>query len=240
MIYQRIKSMRLNKFLSQAGIASRRKSDELIRMATTTINGKICLDPAYNVQQSDKIYYEGQKISILKEKVVIMFHKPKKIITSMNDTHGRKTVVDCIPLKNRLTPIGRLDQNTTGLLLLTNDGDLQQYLTHPKNQIPKDYEVEIEGKILQNHIKKIKKGIYIGNKEYGRAEILSSTIRKGRSFISIRLKRGKKREIRRIFYRLNLKLISLKRVAISTLRLGSLEVGAYRYLNKKEITKLRK
>ena len=232
--------MRLNKFLSQAGVASRRKSDELIKMATTTVNGEICLNPAYTVKKNDIIYYENQKVSIRKQKIVLMFHKPKKVITTMKDSHGRKTVIDCIPLKTRLTPVGRLDQNTTGLLLLTNDGDLQHYLTHPKNQIPKDYEAVIEGKISDSQIKKIQKGIYIGSNEYGKAEVKTYKIQKGRSFISLRLRRGKKREIRRIFYRLKIKLISLKRVAISKLKLGGLEVGAYRLLKKDEITMLRK
>ena len=232
--------MRLNKFLSQAGVASRRKSDELIKMATTTVNGEICLNPAYTVKKNDIIYYENQKVSIRKQKIVLMFHKPKKVITTMRDSHGRTTVIDCIPLKTRLTPVGRLDQNTTGLLLLTNDGDLQHYLTHPKNQIPKDYEAVIEGKISESQVKKIQKGIYIGSNEYGKAEVKRYKIQKGRSFISLRLRRGKKREIRRIFYRLKIKLISLKRVAISNLKLGGLEVGAYRLLKKDEITMLRK
>ena len=230
--------MRLNKYLSQAGIASRRKSDELIKMATTTVNGKLCLDPAFNVKKNDIILYENRKVTINEQKIVLMFHKPKKVITTTKDPQGRKTVMDFIPLKTKLKPVGRLDQNTTGLLLLTNDGMLQDYLTHPKNQISKDYEVIIEGKILQPQIKKIKKGIYIGANEYGRAEVVKYQIQKGRSFLLLRLKRGKKREIRRIFYRLNLKLISLKRVAISNLKLGGLEVGAFRALMKNEIEML--
>ena len=230
--------MRLNKYLSQAGIASRRKSDELIKMATTTVNGKLCLDPAFNVKKNDIILYENRKVTINEQKIVLMFHKPKKVITTTKDPQGRKTVMDFIPLKTKLKPVGRLDQNTTGLLLLTNDGRLQDYLTHPKNQISKDYEVIIEGKISQPQIKKIKKGIYIGANEYGRAEVVKYQIQKGRSFLLLRLKRGKKREIRRIFYRLNLKLISLKRVAISNLKLGGLEVGAFRALMKNEIEML--
>tara|TARA_A100001011_G_C14092389_1_gene749194 strand:- start:17 stop:715 length:699 start_codon:yes stop_codon:yes gene_type:complete len=232
--------MRLNKYLSQAGVASRRKSDELIKMATTTVNGEICLDPAYDVKTNDIISYENEKVIIKQEKIVLMFHKPKKVITTLKDTHGRKTVVDYIPLKTRLRPVGRLDQNTTGLLLMTNDGELQDYLTHPKNQISKDYEAIIEGKISQAQIKKIKNGIYIGNNEYGRAEVIKYQIQKGRSFITLRLRRGKKREIRRIFYRLKIKLISLKRIAISNLKLGALDVGAFRLLKKNEIAMLRK
>lgn len=230
--------MRLNKFLARAGIASRRKSDELIQMATTTVNGKVCLDPAYNVDLKDSICFDGKKVVVDSKKVVLMLNKPKKVITTVKDTHGRKTVMDFVPSKLRLTPVGRLDQNTTGLLLLTNDGDLQQYLTHPKNKVPKDYEVLIEGKIDMKNIQKLKSGIYIGYKEYGKGEVLEQKTIKGRSKIILRMKQGKKREIRRIFHRLNKKLISLKRIGYASVKLGNLSEGECRQLTKNEINDL--
>ena len=230
--------MRLNKFLSKAGIASRRKSDELIQMATVTVNGKLCLDPAYDVKKEDSVYFDGKKVTVEKRKIVLMLHKPKKVITTVRDTHGRKTVMDFIPSKLRITPVGRLDQNTTGLLLLTNDGDLQEYLTHPKNKVSKDYEVYIEGKLNTNQVQKIKNGLYIGYKEYGKAEILEQKVQKGRSKIILRMRQGKKREIRRIFHRLNKKLISLKRIGFASLKLGNLREGEYRELTHNEINKL--
>ena len=230
--------MRLNKFLARAGIASRRKSDELIQMATTTVNGKVCLDPAYKVDLKDSICFDGKKVVVDSKKVVLMLNKPKKVITTVKDTHGRKTVMDFVPSKLRLTPVGRLDQNTTGLLLLTNDGDLQQYLTHPKNKVPKDYEVLIEGKIDMKNIQKLKSGIYIGYKEYGKGEVLEQKTIKGRSKIIFRMKQGKKREIRRIFHRLNKKLISLKRIGYASIKLGNLSEGECRQLTKNEINDL--
>ena len=230
--------MRLNKFLARAGIASRRKSDELIQMATTTVNGKVCLDPAYKVDLKDSICFDGKKVVVDSKKVVLMLNKPKKVITTVKDTHGRKTVMDFVPSKLRLTPVGRLDQNTTGLLLLTNDGDLQQYLTHPKNKVPKDYEVWIAGKIAMKHIQKLKSGIYIGYKEYGKGEVLEQKTIKGRSKIILRMKQGKKREIRRIFHRLNKKLISLKRIGYASIKLGNLSEGECRQLTKNEINDL--
>ena len=230
--------MRLNKFLAQSGVASRRKADELIQMATTEVNGKICQDPAYNVKDSDVVKYDGQQISPILEKVVIMLHKPKKVITTVKDTHGRKTVLDLVPSKYRLTPVGRLDQDTTGLLLLTNDGDLQQQLTHPRNQIPKDYEAVIEGKITSSQKQKLAKGIYIGDKEYGKAEIISQETKKSRSTIILRLRQGKKREIRRIMYRFKLKLLTLKRIRFAGLSLGNLSENHYRTLTDKEVKTL--
>ena len=230
--------MRLNKFLAKAGIASRRKSDELIQMATTMVNGKVCLDPAYHVKKEDSVHFDGKKVIVEKKKIVLMLHKPKKVITTVRDTHGRKTVMDFIPSKFRITPVGRLDQNTTGLLLLTNDGDLQEYLTHPKNKVSKDYEVYIEGKLNIDQVKKLKSGLYIGYKEYGKAEILEQKIHKGRSKIILRMRQGKKREIRRIIHRLNKKLISLKRIGFASLKLGNLREGEYRELTQNEINKL--
>ena len=232
--------MRLNKFLSKCGIASRRRADELIQMATTEVNGKICMDPAYDVKETDVVKYDGQKISIVHEKVVIMLHKPTKVITTVKDTHGRRTVLDIVPSKYRLTPVGRLDQDTTGLLLLTNDGDLHQYLTHPRNRIPKDYEAIIEGRMSSIQIAKLTRGIYIGEKEYGKAEIVSQETHKGRSVVILRLHQGKKREIRRIMYRLNLKLITLKRIRFAGLGLGDLPENHYRELSEIEVNSLRK
>ena len=227
--------MRLNKYLARSGVASRRQSDDLIRRATTEINGQICLNPAYYVKPNDKVLYDGRKISPVGEKIVIMLNKPKNVITTVKDDCGRKTVMDLLKIKTRVTPVGRLDKNTTGLLLLTNDGKLQHYLTHPSNGVIKSYEAIIEGRLDYECVEKISRGIYIGYNEYGRAEIVSQNTRKSRSKIVLRLKQGKKREIRRIFFRLRKKLISLKRIGYSNLSLGNLREGDSRYLQNKEI-----
>ena len=230
--------MRLNKYLAKSGVASRRKSDELIQMATTEVNGKICLDPAYDVRPGDKIYFDGRKLTPSNEKIVYMLNKPEKVITTVSDTHGRRTVMDYVKSKLRLSPVGRLDQQTKGLLLLTNDGDLHHYLTHPSNQVPKDYEAIIEGRVDPVNIRKLSRGIYIGDKEYGRAEMIGQETEKGRSKVKLRLRQGKKREIRRIFFRLKIKLLSLKRIGYSNLKLGNLNEGEYRQLSAKEIKSL--
>ncbi len=230
--------MRLNKYLAKSGVASRRKSDHLIQLATTMVNGKVCLDPAYNVKDNDRVSYDGKYIHPIKSKIVIMLNKPKKVITTVKDTHQRKTVMDFINSSQRLSPIGRLDKDTTGLLLLTNDGDLQQYLTHPKNKIPREYEVVIEGKMEDRYIQKLKKGIYIGYKEFGKAEIIKHQTIKGRTKLNLILRQGKKREIRRIFFRLKKKLFSLKRIKFGNLSLGKLKEGEFRELTLKEIERL--
>ncbi|MFL3015020.1 MAG: pseudouridine synthase [Candidatus Neomarinimicrobiota bacterium] len=230
--------MRLNKYLAKSGVASRRKSDELIQMATTEVNGKICLDPAYDVRPGDKIFFDGRRLTPSNEKIVYMLNKPEKVITTVSDTHGRRTVMDYVKSKLRLSPVGRLDKQTKGLLLLTNDGDLHHYLTHPSNRVPKDYEAIIEGRVDPVNIRKLSRGIYIGDKEYGRAEMLDQETEKGRSKVKLRLRQGKKREIRRIFFRLKIKLLSLKRIGYSNLKLGNLSEGEYRQLTSKEIKSL--
>ena len=165
--------MRLNKYLAKSGIASRRKSDELIKMATTTVNNEIILDPAYDVNDFDEIRYDGKLLQIDKEKIVIVFNKPKNVITSIRDPYNRKTVMDYIHYKKRLAPVGRLDKDTTGLLLLTNDGDLHYFLTHPKNRIIREYDVVIERLIDSEKIKRITRGINIGEGEIGKAKAVS-------------------------------------------------------------------
>ena len=230
--------MRLNKYLSKSGIASRRESDSLIQMGTTEVNGLLCLDPAYQVKKTDVVTYDGKKVKPEVNKIVLMLHKPPKIITTVKDTHGRRTVLDIIETQSRVVPIGRLDQDTTGLLLLTNDGDLHQHLTHPKNSIPKDYELEIEGRINDAQVKKITRGVYIGDKEYGKAEVLDQVTKKGRSKLSLRLRHGKKREIRRLMYRIRVKLFNLRRTNYAGLKLGSLKEGEYRNLTENEVQKL--
>ena len=232
--------MRLNKFLAQAGIASRRKTDKLIQMATTTVNGELCLNPAYKVKDTDIVRYDDQIINYAKEKIVILLHKPRGVITTVKDTHGRKTVLDLIPNQTRLVPVGRLDKNTTGVLLMSNDGNLHEYLTHPKNQIPKDYEVVIEGRMTFEQIERLKRGIYIGNQEYSEADVLKQHTVKQRSTVILRLRQGKKREIRRIMYRLKRKLFSLKRICFAGLDLGGLSPGQYRILTAGEVQMLKK
>jgi 23S rRNA pseudouridine2605 synthase len=227
--------MRLNKYLAHAGVASRRESDRLIQEGTVTVNDKLVVDPAYNVQKNDKIYFGEKQITLQKEKIVYMLNKPKNVITTAKDTHGRKTVLDFVPRNMRLFPIGRLDKNTTGLILITNDGKLANSLMHPKNRVPRYYEVEIDGRLSDKEIVKIKKGIFIGDGEWGKGEVVNQITKKGRSIINILLHQGKKREVRRIFEFLNKKVFHLHRYQYGNLQIGNLQPGQWRVLNKKEI-----
>ena len=231
--------MRLNKFLSKSGVASRRKSDELIKMATTTVNNEIILDPAFEVSENDEIRYDGKLLKIDKEKVVIAFNKPKNVITSVYDPYNRKIVMDYIQHKKRLVPVGRLDKNSRGLLLLTDDGDLHHYLTHPKNEVIREYDVSIDRIIKPKEIHRMKKGVNIGEGEVGKARVIKQNVIKGRVQVRLVLNQGKKREIRRIFRTLKVKLYDLKRVSFAGVGLNGLKESEYRILNEKEINRLR-
>ncbi len=231
--------MRLNRYLAQCGVASRRQADELIRAATTTVNGKLVVDPAYQVQAGDQVFYDGRRLEIVAQTRILMLNKPTGVITSVSDERGRKTVMDLIPGKERLFPVGRLDKDTTGLLLLTNDGDLANRLAHPRWGIPRIYAVEIDRPLEKDECTKMERGIYIGENEFGRARMVQQATVKTRTTVILELKRGKKREIRRLFYRLDRKIYSLARTAFGPLEIGELPLGRWRQLTQREIEQLK-
>lgn len=232
--------MRLNKFLANAGIASRRESDRLIQAATTTVNGVVITDPAFNVEEQDIVLYDGQLLKLPQESIVIMLNKPLNYITTADDPQGRRTVFDLIRYPQRLFPIGRLDKDTTGLLLLTNNGDLAHRLLHPRNRVPRVYLAEIEGRLDDKSVNRIQKGIFIGDNEFGRAEVLKQVTEKKRTWVTLQLRQGKKREIRRIFHFLDVRLFSLHRQSYGSIELGNLPLGQWRRLTETEQNQLLK
>ncbi len=231
--------MRLNKFLAKSGVASRRESDRLIQAATTTVNGKVVIDPAYQVQPDDDVKFDGVILKVTTDIMVIALHKPKGVITTAKDTHGRRTVFDYVSVQERLFTVGRLDKDTTGLILLTNDGELANRLMHPRYRVPRVYEAIIAGSLDEKTVQKIRKGIFIGNDEWGKADILEQRRTKGRSTVHLRLRQGKKREIRRIFEFLNIRLFSLKRLSYGAIELGDLPIGLWRKLTPNEMAQIK-
>jgi 23S rRNA pseudouridine2605 synthase len=232
--------MRLNKYLALSGVSSRRMADDLIKAATTTVNDIVITDPAFRVKDDDIIRYDGKNIKINQNHIVIMFNKPIGVITSMDDPKNRPVVADYFPTKMRLFPIGRLDKNTTGLLLVTNNGDLANKLMHPKNLIPKIYEAETDLILDTALISKIKKGVFIGYNQWAKAKVLNQKKSKSRIIVTLQLHHGKNREIRRLFNKINRKLFRLNRVKYGDLKLGNLPLGKYRELNKTELNKVQK
>ena len=232
--------MRLNKYLALSGVSSRRMADDLIKAATTTVNNIVITDPAFRVNKNDIVRYDGKNIKINHNQIVIMFNKPLGIITSMDDPKNRPIVADYFPKKMRLFPVGRLDKNTTGLLLVTNNGDLANKLMHPKNLIPKLYEAQTDIILDSKLISKINKGVFIGYNQWAKAKIINQKKVKSRILVTLQLHHGKNREIRRLFNKINRKLFSLNRVQYGDLELGNLPVGKYRELNKRELSKVQK
>ncbi len=233
--------MRLNKYLARCGVASRREADRLIQAATTTVNGVIVLDPAYDVQEQDEVLFDGQKVRLVTQDIFYMLNKPKGVLTTTTDPYGRKSVLDLVPTRDRLFPVGRLDRDTTGLIILTNSGDLANRLMHPRYRVARIYEATIEGRLTPQQIQKMKRGMYIGDNEFGRGEVMKQTTVKKRSTVILRLYEGKKREIRRMFYHLKVRLFDLKRIQFGPLRLDpALKLGMYRELNADEIKELKR
>jgi len=230
--------MRLNKFLAQSGIASRRESDQLIQSAMVTVNGVIESNPAYQVQPNDDIFYDNQRISIQSNTRIILLNKPNGYITTMKDPLKRKTVMDLVHTDERLFPIGRLDKDTTGLLLLTNDGQLANKLMHPRNRIPRIYKIEIDKTFQSWEVKRMATKIYIGQNEWGKAEVIEQKQIKGRATIFLKIYQGKKREVRRIIYRMKRKLFSLERIQYGPIKLGDIPMGGWRDVKPSELKSL--
>ncbi len=232
--------MRLNKFLAKAGVASRRESDRLIKEATTIVNGVLQTDPAFDVSPSDTIFFNGKRLTIDQNISIIALNKPKGYITTSNDPKARKTVNELIPQNPRLFTVGRLDRNTTGLLLFTNDGDLAQDLMLPKNKVSRIYNVEINQSFNQSEMTKINRGIYIGWGQKGKANIIKQITRKKSTIVRLELQQGKNREIRRIMNKMNRRIFSLHRISYGPIEVKGLSIGQWRALSTEEISSLRK
>ena len=232
--------MKLFKVISSSGELSRRKSIDAIQEAMVTVNGNLVLDPFIDVKEKDDIRLDNKKIKNNIELMTILLNKPQGYISTKSDEKGRKNIFDLIPKSLQLNHVGRLDKNTTGAILLTNDGNLSQFLMHPKNRIEKEYIAITDQFINEKNVKKILKGIFIGSNEKGKAKIISQESIKGKIEVKMILKQGKKNEIRRIFKFLDLNLISLERIRIGEIRLSNLALGTWRPLTKKELNFLTK
>jgi len=231
--------MRLNKFLARTGIGSRRQCDEYIKNNLIKINGKVETDFSYQVSSSDSIKYNNKILNYVEEDYLYILNKPINYICTSSDQYGRKKVVDLIPLKIRLFTVGRLDYKTTGIILLTNNGDLANKLMHPKYNILRKYYVESNEKISSKEILNIKKGIK-RNKNIFKAKIIfEKKNQKSSTYIwQVVLTEGKNREIREIFEYLNVEIIKLHRYEFFGLKLGNLKSGKYKKIKINTIKKM--
>ncbi len=234
--------MRINKFIAGAGIASRRAADKLVTEGRVKVNNKVVTELGYDINEdNDTVLVDGKRVNYITKYSYVMLYKPKGCVCTANDEFDRKTVFDYLDFDNkRLFCVGRLDYDSEGLLLLTNDGALTQYLTHPSNEIPKTYLVKIDGELAEPDLARIRKGVKAEDgTTFGGCKIKLKEIVDGVSSFEMTLYEGKNREIRRIFEALGKEVLFLKRVAVGDLRLGGLGRGKYRYLTEKEINYLK-
>ena len=232
---------RLQKIIAGSGYCSRRKAEELIRQGRVSVNGEIITQLGYLADEEDRIFIDGVPLGQEEEKAVFLLNKPKNVISSASDDRGRKTVTDLIDSDLRLYPMGRLDYDSSGLILLSNDGDLMQKLIHPRFEVEKEYEVTIDPVISEEQIREMEKGVRIDDYVSApcRIRLLRSNEKKNSSFLDVIIHEGKNREIRKMFEASGHHVSRLHRIREANIVLGDLKSGEYRRLKRHEIKKLR-
>lgn len=236
--------MRINRYLAECGLASRRKCEQFIIDGMVTVNGKTVTDLATQVEAYDNVTCGGRPVKPLNKHVYLMMNKPKGCVTTVSDDKGRKTVMDIVRDKypdTRLFPVGRLDYDTEGLLILTTDGDLCNRLTHPRNEIEKVYSAKVEGEIDENILNQIRRGVEIDGRRTKkcRAKFLGFDSKTKISTVEVAITEGMNREVRRMFEAVGKNVTFLKRVAIGDLRLRGVDRGSFRKMTKEEIEYLK-
>lgn len=227
---------RLQKYLANCGVASRRKCEELIISGKVKVNGVIVNEVGIKVDPlKDMIEYDGKEIKKKEDKVYIMLNKPEGYISSVKDEKGRATILDIVKLNERIYPIGRLDYDSSGLLLLTNDGEIYNKIIHPRVEIIKRYVAVVKGEVTDKDKMKFEIGIDIGGYITAPAELKVISYDRGVSTIEIGIHEGKNRQIRKMCAAIHHDVLSLKRISIGEIKLGYLKRGEYRKLNKEEL-----
>lgn len=228
--------MRLQKFLANHGIDSRRKCEEHIKDGRVKVNNEIIREMGFIIDPDrDKITFDDKIIKTHEKKVYIMLNKPQGVITSVKDNFNRKTVLDLVHLEERVYPVGRLDYDTEGLLLLTNDGDFTYTMTHPKHLIGKTYVAKVKGRPTKSEMKAFEDGLLIDDYKTSKASFKVLREFPENTLVEIVIWEGRNRQVRKMCEKINHPVLSLKRIKIGNLPLGNLEIGRYRHLTKDEI-----
>ena len=233
------KGIRLNKYIANSGICSRREADTYIEHGSVTVNGKLITEMGYKVMPSDIVRFDGTSISP-EEKKYVLLNKPKNYITTMEDDRGRKTVMDLVAnaTKERVYPVGRLDRNTTGLLLFTNDGDLAKKLTHPKHNVRKLYHASLDKKLSLADLQKLRGDVIIeGRKVF--IDAVAYVEGEMKTEVGIEIHSGRNRIVRKIFESLGYKVVKLDRVIFAGLTKKNLPRGRWRELTQQEVNSLK-
>jgi 23S rRNA pseudouridine2605 synthase len=227
--------MRLGKHLAHAGVASRRASEALVLDGRVTVDGAVITDPARAVSGEETIAVDGEILRAPGARVVYALHKPPGVVSTAADTHGRRTVVDLVPTGQRLYPVGRLDADSTGLILLTNDGDLAYTLTHPRFEVPRTYRARVEGRPSERALRALREGVELDDGRTAPAHVRLV----GPHELELTIHEGRKHQVRRMCETVGHRVVDLRRVAFGPLRLGDLAAGRHRRLTAAEVQRLR-
>ena len=237
-----MEEIRLQKYLADCGIASRRKSEELIKQGQVKVNGKTITELGTKViPNKDIVEYNGKKIELKKEYVYILLNKPIGYVTTVKDQFYRDSVLDLVKTNKSLVPVGRLDMYTSGALILTNDGDFVYKVTHPKHEIEKTYTVTIIGIVKKEEVEKLKKGVEIEDyiTKPAKVKILKIDEEKNQSRLEITIHEGKNRQVRKMCEAIGHKVLALHRSKIAGIDVKDIPLGKWRYLNSKEVNKIK-
>ena len=233
---------RLQKYLARCGVASRRKAEAMIKQGLVKVNGQVISEMGFQVEpEKDKVEVQDRKIEPEKRKVYLLLNKPCRVVTTLNDPQGRKKVTDLLKgVPERVYPIGRLDYQSEGLLLLTNDGELTYRLTHPRFEIAKTYLVKVQGRVNKQNVDRLQKGVELEDGLTQPALVKIRQSEPAETFLEITIREGRNRQVRRMCEKIGHPVISLKRLKFGPVDLGNLKVGQYRELKPKEIQALKK
>ncbi|NNG27118.1 MAG: rRNA pseudouridine synthase [Ignavibacteriaceae bacterium] len=228
--------MRINKYLADSGVTSRRKAEEFILQGRVSVNNQLIIDLSFKVNpDKDEVQIDGEKIRV-KKNIYLLLNKPKGVVSTTSDEKKRKTVIDLINTREKIYPVGRLDYNTTGVLLLTNDGDFSNLLTHPKNKVPKIYEVKLNRPLEDVDKKSLLRGIYVDRKK-GRFEKITFTNHRERKIVEVECVEGRNRFVKIMFEALGYNVKNLNRSSFANLK-ANIPVGNYREMKNEEVKKI--
>jgi 23S rRNA pseudouridine2605 synthase len=227
--------VRIAKYLAHAGVASRRASEEIISAGRVTVDGEVVLNLATAIEDGQEVTVDGKPIALEATTEVWALNKPIGVVSTAKDTHGRKTVTDLVKSDRRLYPVGRLDSDTTGLILLTNDGELANVLTHPRFEVPKTYIVRVHGRPTVQELRELREGVNLEDGKTAPAKIRVVEP----DLLEMTIHEGRKRQIKRMCDAIGHRVLELKRVSFGPLRLGEMREGSVRKLDPAEVQRLR-
>ena len=234
-----MEELRLQKYLAQCGVSSRRGAEQIIQEGRVTINGTVVTEMGIKVKKGDKVTVDGQLVKQEKSKYYILLNKPSGVLSSVKDDRGRECVVDLIEgIDARLYPVGRLDYDTTGLLLLTNDGDFMQRVTHPSFEIWKTYQAVVKGVPTETDVKRFAEGIMLDDGKTLPAVLDVVGYKGSNAIVEVSIREGRNRQVRRMLERIGHPVNSLKRISFGSLELGDLKPGKWRHVKPEEIARL--